>query len=156
MMDLFLGLCLKNGGIYRAVAHLWKRRAMTLLFANPCFLKFPLEIGSHSIVGWDLTLSSDLREERGEDAASLLSKQWHPHRTPADRLAHLVPLLPLLVAGDLRYVPPVLGHHPLAQHRLVLVSQRLWPLSRRLWTWHDVGGFGGLVKEALLHISRSK
>ena len=84
-------------------------------------------------------MSADLREERGEDASSLLSKQWHPHRAPTDRLAQLAILaLPLLVAGDLRDVPPVLGDHPLAQHRLVFVAQRLGTLSRRLWTGYGL------------------
>ena len=87
----------------------------------------------------DLTLTTDLGEEGGEDAAALLPEQGHPHRSPADRLARRLAVGALLVAGDLRDVPPVLGDHPLAQHRLVFVAQRLGTLSRRLWT-----GYGGL------------
>ena len=88
-------------------------------------------------------MATDLGEEGGEDAPALLPKQWHPHRRPADRLPQVrLPVLALLVAGDLRDVPPVLGDHPLAQHRLVFVAQRLGALSRRLWT-----GYGGLFWE---------
>ena len=87
----------------------------------------------------DLTLAPDLGEEGGEDAAALLPEQGHPHRRPADRLPRRLAVGALLVAGDLGDVPPVLGDHPLAQHRLVFVAQRLGTLSRRLWT-----GYGGL------------
>ena len=64
----------------------------------------------------DLTLTPDLGEEGGEDAAALLPEQGHPHRRPADRLPRRLAVGALLVAGDLGDVTPIFGYNSFAQH----------------------------------------